>query len=879
MFCNREDLSNEATVEQFFVNRLITDLGYKDDQVKPKTGIDIFKVGSGSKKKSYRPDYILIPKQKPRVVIDAKAVGENLDDWVHQCSSYCLMLNQGFDKEDPVRYFLLTNGIETRLYEWNRSSPVLTLDIDDFDWSNRKYDELRAVLAPGPLEQGLVTPQTAKHFTFEKITGEGARRLFKTCHDAIWKSEGFGPQAAFMAFVKVMFVKLKADKELRESELTKGCFTDSGKSVRLPERAVKFSVRWIEERQDDGTQNPVETILFEQLRNEIERSIHENHKKRIFDVDERIGLRPDTIKEVVRRLEHFDMFGIDEDLNGRLFETFLSATMRGRDLGQFFTPRSVVKTMTRIAGLRATPSHQDRVIDACCGSGGFLIEALTEMRNMVRSNPSLTDHQKVQLLDTLANDCLFGIDFGKDPPLARLARINMYLHGDGGSRIYYADSLDIALQNAPSDDPEVVGNVKELRQSLADGLQFDVALTNPPFAMAKEAKNETELAILKQYEVAHRTGSGALRPSVRSSILFFERYYRLLKAGGRLVTVIDDTLLASKDFSYVRDYIRRSFIVRALVSLPGDTFRRSGARVKTSVLVLDKKASPDEAQPACFGYFAKHLGLDDLTPRAHEEEIDAARSVANEEMARIVEQFEKFSKGEVEGSMLILQPDRVSDRLDLKYCAPLVGRMVQDWNSQGVQVKTLAECVTTVGEVLKPSEHSTEEFKLIKVTYEGVVELEKLRLGRNIKPASMTQVRAGQMVFSLIRATDGAIGIVQEEFDGALVSGSYVVFDAGCPEDAAYLWAVLRSHEIRADMQSLSPGANRYNTPWPEVGQIQVPWLGQVERREIGKAIIETWRLEREIREAKSRAMAKLDSLGVESPESVARWNASKAPT
>jgi len=44
----------------------------------------------------------------------------------------------------------------------------------------------------------------------------------------------------------------------------------------------------------------------------------------------------------VRRLEHTFLFGIDVDLNGRLFETFLSATMRGKDLGQFFTPRSIV---------------------------------------------------------------------------------------------------------------------------------------------------------------------------------------------------------------------------------------------------------------------------------------------------------------------------------------------------------------------------------------------------------------------------------------------------------------------------------------------------------------------------------------------------------
>lgn len=875
MFCRREDLTNEAAVEQFFVSRLIADLGYKNGQIRPKASIETFKISIGSKKQNYKPDYVLVPKTKPRLVIDAKGPTENLDLWTEQCASYCLMLNQMFD-EDPVRYYVLSNGIETRLYEWNRGGAILTLDVDDFDWSNAKYQQFRALLAPAPLETGHAGIEL-QQFTFEKITGERARRLFVTCHDAIWKSEGFGPQAAFMEFVKVMFVKLKADKELREHEATKHLFVGAGKVVKLPERLVKFSVRWIEERTSDGIQNPVQTALFEQLRAEIETSIQKQHKKRIFDKDERIRLRPDTIKDVVRRLEHFDMFGIDEDLNGRLFETFLSATMRGRDLGQFFTPRSIVKTMTTIADLKATPDHQDTIIDACCGSGGFLIEALTMMRNQVRANAALTDLQKADLLETVANKCLFGIDFGQDPPLARLARINMYLHGDGGSRIYYADSLDISLQNIPSDDPEIAGNIQELRTDIEAGLLFDVALTNPPFAMAKEAKNDTERGILEQYRVAHRPGTAALRPSVRSSILFFERYHRILKPGGHLITVIDDTLLASKDFAYVRDFVRSCFIVKALISLPGDAFRRSGARVKTSFLVLEKKRSEDEQQPACFGYFAEHLGLDDLTPRAHQEEIDAARAVASQEMDTIVNQYRAFLAGKK--VPLILQPDRIEDRLDLKFCAPTFGRMASSWRRQGVEVKTFQECVQVVTDEIRPADHPDTKFQLVKVSYDGVVEHEKVRLGRTIKPLSMTRVRKGQMIFSLIRATDGAIGIVPDNFDGALVSGSYIVFDAGSATDTAYLWAVLRSHELRADMQSLSPGANRYVTPWPEVGAVPVPWLPEQERHSIGEALLEAWRLEREVAENKARAMTRLDGLGVESESAIARWQASKAPT
>jgi len=42
-------------------------------------------------------------------------------------------------------------------------------------------------------------------------------------------------------------------------------------------------------------------------------------------------------------------------VNGRMFEAFLAATMRGQALGQFFTPRSIVKLMTQLAAPVPTP--------------------------------------------------------------------------------------------------------------------------------------------------------------------------------------------------------------------------------------------------------------------------------------------------------------------------------------------------------------------------------------------------------------------------------------------------------------------------------------------------------------------------------------------
>ncbi|MFY9559764.1 MAG: N-6 DNA methylase [Terriglobales bacterium] len=860
-------------------------MGYSDRQIKPKRSIESLTVAKGHKKLHYKPDYVLVVKRLPRCVIDAKDPEGNLDDWVEQCSGYCLALNRRHEKSNPVKWFVLTNGKTTRIYEWDKDSPVLSLDFADFQWGNPKFDQIKALLGAGVISQSSPddVETESEDFAFTKPLSERARQLFSLCHRVIWKSEVSGPQPSFMEFVKVMFVKLWADRQLRDTTATRPYFAARKESVLLPASAVIFSVKWIEAREKEGIVNPIDSILFAKLRDDIEREIGSLRKKRVFDKHERIDLKPQTVKEIVRRLEHFDMFGIDEDLNGRLFETFLSATMRGKDLGQFFTPRSVVKMMTRVARLRCTPEHQDRVLDACCGSGGFLIEALTMMRNQVRANESLSSRQKEKLIDILCNECLFGVDAGKKPPLARIARINMYLHGDGGSRIYYADSLDKQLQSPHGADPEIVQNVDELRDKLKAGLRFNVALTNPPFSMSKELRNESDRAILLDYDLAKKDKERVtLRSSLRSSVMFLERYYNLLEPGGILLTVIDDTLLASGNFDFVRDFIRERFLIRAIISLPGDAFRRQGSRVKTSVLVLECKHHLDDSQPSCYAYFSEHLGIDDLTPRASSADIQAARKKAETESDHILKGFEAYLGGH-RGPGLILKARQIADRLDLKFASAQVGRMVEAWRSSGVEVKQLDALVKVASDPIEPASSPATDFRLLKVSYDGKCEVEREAKGNAIKARLMYRIRTGQMVFSTIRATDGAIGIVPEEMDGGLVSDtSYTVFEllnAGTSEDMAYLWAILRSYELRADMQSLSPGSGRYTTYWPEVGKICLPWLDEPSRREIGAALIETWEKEKQVPKDLQTALSKLDSLEVESESSKMRWKVSKAPT
>ena len=85
---------------------------------------------------------------------------------------------------------------------------------------------------------------------------------------------------------------------------------------------------------------------------------------------------------------------------------------------------------------------------------------------------------------------------------------------------------------------------------------------------------------------------GKVVKSVPQEVAFVNRCLEFLAPGGRLAIVLLDGVLANSSMLDVRDWILRWAKLKAVISLPQETFAPYGAGVKTSVVVLQKRETP-----------------------------------------------------------------------------------------------------------------------------------------------------------------------------------------------------------------------------------------------------------------------------------------------
>ncbi|HHY0323230.1 TPA: restriction endonuclease subunit M [Vibrio cholerae] len=811
LFCSLADLKNEAAVESYFMDRLLTHLGYADEDIKLKTSISEYEVGKGSKKSLYKPDYVVLSSGVPTIVIDAKSTTENITDWESQCSSYSLEINKEFDY-NPVEYYILSNGIKTSLYQWDKKKPILEMDFDDFLDGNEKLLELERLISKSSLSElseNLREELAYSPFKFEKVSLDELASKFQKIHQEIWQSEKKGPSAAFQELIKIFFVKIRKDREIH---------LKLGGNPKPKYKDVIFSQNWIASQTE--TKNPINQILFRNLVSELEKDIMSGKKKRFFEENDQINISYATMKKVVKEIENIDLYGMEEDIHGRMFETFLDATIRGKDIGQFFTPRDVVDLMVEIGNPKATKTKVTKVLDACCGSGGFLIASLSKMLKDISQLKGLSRQDKEALDNVVKTQSIYGIDAGSDPSMYKIARMNMYLHGDGGSNIYYADSLDKGIGRIGSENLEVDQQIEELRKMvLEEGVKFDLILSNPPFSLQYTRENKEQSKILNQYSLSRDRAGGKLINKLISSVMFIERYKDLITDDGHIVAVIDDSVLSGESYKYVRNYIRDNFIIEAVISLPGDAFRRAAARVKTSVIVLKKKKEGDEQQDV-FMMSSIYLGVEKKTAKRIGIDYRNLSALKEKEKKEISDSFKKYQNG-IDGSYVI-PFENCLDRLDVKYCINDRGRKAPEWNAKGYKTDELGN-ILKLATKRSVSVEDLNQYQLLVVNYDGEINDGEILDGAESSYSKLYKVKTWDILISNMGFGRGAVSVVPPHHNGKYVSNEYTILNAPSKEHAVFYWNLLRTKEILGDVFSSTTGMNRGRIKWDIIKTVLVP--------------------------------------------------------
>jgi len=647
-YCERSALNNESDVEQKMLYPLLKDLGYADTDIKTKDLIEAHFIGKGRSRKKYTPDYIIEFQGRPILVLEAKSPKENIELFKHEPQDYSIILNRKYIGFNPVKLCIISNGDITYVLKVDEEEPILLVEFINIVDSNPNFIQLKRLVSKSVLTGILQKDVKESPFTFTFITPDQLTLLqtFRECHNHIWTTESLKPTDAFKEFTKIIYVKMNCDKEL-EGKI------NTDKAIKPDD--VPFSEQWLE-KQRQFNENPFNDILFKHYRDELLEDAQKGKTKAIFKSNELVELKHDTIVYVVRILEHYNLRGIDEDISGRIFEVFLSATVRGRELGQFFTPRTVIKAMVDMANIKVKNKTIPNILDACCGTGGFLIYLLNLLSKQIEQL-KISNGEKDLLIEELKTKKLIGIDSALD--LVNVARMNMYIHRDSGVNIIHADSLNGL--NGYRHSPELL---EQNQAKIAlDNTKYDFVFTNPPFAKEYKKEKNSDKVILDQYEIAHKL-AGGLFNITRSNALFIERYEGMLKNGGLLFTVIDDTPLNGNGNSAkrIRKFIRDKFILVGIVSMPPNTFKLAETATKTSILILRKRLTHEEVQPPAFFALCTNVGHDNFgnpTPSLNQ-------------FPKVVEEFHKFMNGTpiqdqiyTDGlQIFIVQPEKLNKEIN-----------------------------------------------------------------------------------------------------------------------------------------------------------------------------------------------------------------------
>ena len=606
-----------------------------------------------------------------------------------------------------VNFFVLHNYKETKVFLLDSSHPMGGVErIGDFPKASDVLsdDEISAFITK-----------------MRRNTKDALLHAFDRCHNIVRNNDKLSPEAAFDEISKVMFIKMMYERE-PDGELiySQAKFLKDEKAFASTNRSADYVAK-----------------LFD----EVKRHFSDDD---LYEKHDYVRICKKSFVSILKELEVIDFYDMSEDVKGVAFESLVGKTFRG-ELGQFFTPRQVVNYMIEVLDIKEGES----VCDPCCGSGGFLIRAFEHVQdaidrdiqdkiNMVKSRhvSAVEKHNAISSLlaecdkgnprsryGKLCKDYFFGVD--ANVRMARTAKMNMIMHGDGRVGVYLHDGLL---------------DYKEVKEG-----RFDVILINPPYGLHidRSSRDDEGNLIFGHYQISNSA----------AELLFVERVINLLKPGGRAGLVLPEGLFTNANLEVFRKFVDGRAQILNITSMPATVFLASGANVKPNLLFIRKYKEGEKHYKdykICLAN-AQNDNLSGLAPLVRNW-IRGGR-VAENETVQVVDRsvMVNWSVATVFSEPTIrFNSNYPSIRLDA-LVSPSVERIVIIDREQYTRIT-------------------------VRLGGKGIV-LRDTVPGKEIGTKKQIVVRTNQLVISRIDGKSGAIALVPPEFDGAIVTHDFPVFN------------------------------------------------------------------------------------------------------
>lgn len=771
--------SKQQLADAFF-QRLVDSYGYLPEQmefnvaVSPTSVADIAIWRSPDDKKSgLTPDiYVLVACKTEHIKIKA-------EDYFEQYKQAVL---------NDMAFYVAHNLKETKVFYIDRNARPLKIErISDF-----------------PTASDIVSDQNLTSFV-NKVRGYSKDKFLKTltrCHNIIRNVDKLSPEAAFDEISKILFIKMLYERDAKE-EL-----------VYSKDKFIK----------DELSYNG-EIDYIQHLFNEVKETYSTDG---LFDSEDKIRIRRESFLLILEELSSVELYDTSDDIKGIAFELFLGKTFRG-ELGQFFTPRTIVNYMVEVLNVK----EGDKVCDPCCGSGGFLIKAFEHVQNQIdqdihkqitilMDNQSLSDSEKQYKINTLLSECdktkegsryhklchdyFFGVD--ANARMARTSKMNMIMHGDGHVGVYLHDGLiniggvydnnfDVILINPPfgahvekdmritsSDIP--TDREKALYEELF-GSEYISKVYTPIKEYAQEIGKDKKIGkrILELYQINNNS----------TEILFIERCINLLKPGKRAGIVLPEGVLDNPALDRVRRFVESRAKILNITSIPADVFLSSGANIKPSLVFIEKFKDGEIPEK---DYLLSVTKVNDAGISS------TGLPSNNEELPIAAKEVVSWLSGEVLSNMIYT---KIVNRSDLSSWSvkPIFDTTSINYNPLYKRVR-IGNVVSLNKDIICVEPNIEYTRLTVKLFNKGIQERDTV-IGALIGTKRQTRVKGGQFIISKIDGKSAAFGIVDSSLEGAIVTPDFLVYDIDktqiLPE---YLELVLTNDAILNQFSNSSSG-------------------------------------------------------------------------